>query len=150
MKINRVFFPFHNDEDIKAMEMVPKINPNVINLCIGPTSECDVISPVDEVTGNRTNVLTKIVDPMLSPLERERLLASLQRMPTSKRNSLSDEELIGMLPSRYNSTLTDNEKYADYIRTMIDDDISSSDEPTDVRTDEPTNALSGSGNNGDN
>ena len=143
MKLNRVYFPFHSDEEIELMQKIAYRNPNVPNVCVVPTQECDVIAPVDEVTGNRTNVLTKIVDPNLSSLERDRLIGSLQRIPASKRTSLSDDELICMLPSRYNSTLTDNEKYADYISEMIDNEFNTStDEPSNDppggSTDEPT------------
>lgn len=126
MSFNRVFHPFLSDDDIKVIEQVIKRDKNVVNLCLMPTQECDVICPVDEVTGNRTNRLTKLNDPTLSPLERDRIMSTLQQMPTAKRNNLSDDELISMLPSRYNSTLVDNAKYAAYLRDEIDN-MSSSD-----------------------
>lgn len=95
--------------------------------CSGPAlnekanEECDVLCPYDDVLKDRPNVLTKVMDPNTNPLERERLMATLQRMPASKRNNLSDEELIMMLPSRYNQTMTDEAAFVEHLSNVVDE-----------------------------
>lgn len=79
----------------------------------------DVISPVDAVTGNRENPITKLLSGSVSLLEKERILATLQEIPSSSRNDMSDEDLVALLPSRYHNTLTDFDfvgmKYQEFI-----------------------------------
>lgn len=82
--------------------------------------------PVDPVTGNPDNMVDKLLSPDVSSMEKERILSFMQKMPASKRNNLSDQELMDMLPSRYNSTLTDIDKVRDFfeneIYTQLDDE----------------------------
>lgn len=84
----------------------------------------DVISPVDAVTGNRENPITKLLSGSVSMLEKERILATLQQIPTSSRNDMSDEDLVALLPSRYHNTLTDYDfvgmKYKEFIDGVND------------------------------
>lgn len=86
----------------------------------------DVLFPVDPVTGNPDNMVDKLLSPDVSSMEKERILSFMQKMPASKRNNLSDQELMDMLPSRYNSTLTDIDKVRDFfeneIYTQLDDE----------------------------
>ena len=116
-----IFFPRLTDEQLKVM------SKEVPYQCTGPAlndkanEECDVICPYDEVLKERPNVLNKVMDPNINPLERERLMSTLQRMPASKRNNLTDEELVNMLPSRYNQTLTDEEAFAEHLSNVVDD-----------------------------
>ena len=55
----------------------------------------------------------------VSLLEKERILSTLQQIPSSSRNDMSDEDLVALLPSRYHNTLTDFDfvgmKYQDFI-----------------------------------
>lgn len=75
--------------------------------------------PVNPVTGNPDNMIDKLITPGVSELEKQRILSFMQRMPKSKRNNLSDDDLIAMLPSRYNSTLTDLDKVRDFFENEI-------------------------------
>ncbi len=129
-----VYFPFMTANQLDVMQKA--VDYNIVDsrppLNAQCEIECDVLAPVDEVTGHRQNPITKIMDPMTNPLERDRLASSLQRVPTSPRNRLSDDDLMSTLPSRYNQTLTDNEAFANHLVGVID-----SDKPGTVVTDEP-------------
>jgi len=85
----------------------------------------DGICPPDPVTGLRLDAVTALLRPGLSSLERDKFAAMLQEIPASKRSNLSDEELISMLPSRYNSTLTDIDKVRDYYKSYLDEMVDS-------------------------
>lgn len=64
-------------------------------------------------------MVDKLISPGVSDLEKQRILSFMQKMPKSKRNNLSDDDLIAMLPSRYNSTLTDLDKVRDFFENEI-------------------------------
>lgn len=115
----RVFFPRLSEEQLQCMSTKPKkvTNPD-LSQDINKLS--DVLFPISEVTGNPENLIDKVMNPNTSELERNRALSFLQRIPPSKRNNLSDEDLMNLLPSRYNSTLTDIDKVRDYIQTELD------------------------------
>ena len=67
-------------------------------------------------------------------LEKERILSTLQQIPSSSRNDMSDEDLVALLPSRYHNTLTDYDfvgmKYKEFIDGV--NDAQPVDNPIDV------------------
>ena len=120
-----VFFPnFSQDQKTVALQVseLPQ-NPS---LCEDINKLADVLFPVDPVTGNPDNMVDKLISPNVSSMEKERILSFMQKIPASKRNNLSDKELMDMLPSRYNNTLTDIDKVRDFfeneIYTNLDDE----------------------------
>lgn len=116
-----IYFPHLSDEQLAVMSCKADYISTGLYLNEKANEESDVLCPYDEVEKRRSNVLTKVMDPNVNPLERERLMASLQRIPASKRNNLSDEDKIRMLPSRYNQTMTDDDKYANYMSDVVED-----------------------------
>lgn len=116
-----IFFPFADERTVEAIDNVPVRDfSKMPDLSLLPTQEADASNPLNEVTGLRDSQLTRVFDPDLSPLEKQRIMSSLQRMPTAKRNNLSDKDLIALLPSRYNTAMIDDAKYAEYLRGMVD------------------------------
>lgn len=113
-----VFFPNLSQEQKTAALQVtqPPTNPS---LCEDINKLADVLFPVDPVTGNPDNMVDKLISPNVSSMEKERILSFMQKMPASKRNNLSDQELMNMLPSRYNTTLTDIDKVRDFFENEI-------------------------------
>ena len=95
-------------------------------MCEDINKLADVLFPVDPTTGNPDNMVDKLISPNVSAMEKERILSFMQKIPASKRNNLSDKELMDMLPSRYNNTLTDIDKVRDFfeneIYTNLDDE----------------------------
>lgn len=67
----------------------------------------DVVAPIDAVTGNRENPITKLLSGSVTLAEKERIMSMLQEIPATSRNDVSDEDLAALLPSRYHNTLTD-------------------------------------------
>lgn len=134
----KIFFPHLNDDELELMSKeAPYVSSGPPYLNDNANEECDVLCPYDDVEKRRPNVLTKVMDPNINPLERERLMSSLQRLPASKRNNLSDDELVMMTPSRYNQTLTDDALYAEHLSNVVDeysdeDNNSSSDKSVKV------------------
>lgn len=120
-----VFMPnLSQEQKITALQVsAPPQNPS---LCEEINKIADAVFPVDPVTGNPDNMVDKLISPNVNSMEKERILSFMQKMPASKRNNLSDQELMDMLPSRYNSTLTDIDKVRDFfeneIYTQLDDE----------------------------
>lgn len=120
-----VFMPNLTQEQKSVALRVPQLPQNP-SLSEDINKLSDVLFPVDPVTGNPDNMVDKLLSPDVSSMEKERILSFMQKMPTSKRNNLSDKELMDMLPSRYNSTLTDIDKvrvfFENEIYTQLDDE----------------------------
>lgn len=120
-----VFMPNLSQEQKIVVLQVPAL-PDNPSLCEEINKIADAIFPIDPVTGNPDNMVDKLISPNVSSMEKERILSFMQKIPASKRNNLSDQELMYMLPSRYNSTLTDIDKVRDFfekeIYTQLDDE----------------------------
>lgn len=113
-----VFMPNLTQEQKSVALRVPQLPQNP-SLSEDNNKLSDVLFPVDPVTGNPDNMVDKLLSPDVSSMEKERILSFMQKMPASKRNNLSDQELMDMLPSRYNSTLTDIDKVRDFFENEI-------------------------------
>ena len=128
-------FSYLSDRDKSDLLSLPG-TPNNPELNTEIKEVIDVISPVDAVTGNRENPITKLLSGSVSLLEKERILSTLQEIPSSSRNDMSDEDLVALLPSRYHNTLTDFDfvgmKYQEFI-----DGVNAS-QPVDNGTDANT------------
>lgn len=113
-----IVFDYMSDQDKSDLLFVPGVPTNP-ELNSEIKEVIDVIAPVDAVTGNRENPITKLLSGSVSLLEKERILATLQQIPSSSRNDMSDEDLAALLPSRYHNTLTDFDfvgmKYQEFI-----------------------------------
>ena len=113
-----IVFSYLSDRDKSDLLSLPG-TPNNPELNTEIKEVIDVISPVDAVTGNRENPITKLLSGSVSLLEKERILSTLQEIPSSSRNDMSDEDLVALLPSRYHNTLTDFDfvgmKYQEFI-----------------------------------
>ena len=120
-----VFFPNLSQEQKTVALQVSELPLNP-SLCEDINKLADVLFPVDPTTGNPDNMVDKLISPNVSAMEKERILSFMQKIPASKRNNLSDKELMDMLPSRYNNTLTDIDKVRDFfeneIYTNLDDE----------------------------
>ncbi len=113
-----VYLPNLTQEQKVVALQVPELPKNP-SLCEDINKLADVLFPVDPVTGNPDNMVDKLISPNVNPMEKERILSFMQKMPASKRNNLSDKDLMDMLPSRYNSTLTDIDKVRDFFENEI-------------------------------
>lgn len=113
-----VFFP-HLTESQKVVCVAQSQKPNNPSLCDEINKLSSSLFPVNPVTGNPDNMIDKLITPGVSELEKQRILSFMQKMPSSKRNNLSDADLVSMLPSRYNSTLTDLDKVRDFFENEI-------------------------------
>ena len=130
-----IVFSYMSDRDKSDLLSLPG-TPDNPELNTEIKEVIDVISPVDAFTGNRENPITKLLSGSVSLLEKERILSTLQEIPSSSRNDMSDEDLVALLPSRYHNTLTDFDfvgmKYQEFI-----DGVNASqpvDNGTDVNT----------------
>ncbi len=113
-----VFFPNFSQEQKTVTLQVSELPQNP-SLCQDINKLADVLFPVDPVTGNPDNMVDKLISSNVSAMEKERILSFMQKIPASKRNNLSDKELMDMLPSRYNNTLTDIDKVRDFFENEI-------------------------------
>lgn len=127
MDILNVYFPHFTDEQLQQAVVVATPNLDLPPLNSDITALVDVFFQVDPLTGNIDNPVNKLLSSTLSPLERDKIMAFLQPLPRSQRHNLSDEDLITMLPSRYNSTLTDMDAVRDFFENNILNEVDAKD-----------------------
>ena len=104
-------------EDLKVMEETPKANEDLPEFNQEINEVVSTLFPPDEVTGNPTNAVSKLLSPNVSAMEKEKYASTMQAMPKSEKDNrqVDDETLIAMTPSRYNSTNVDNEHFGNYV-----------------------------------
>lgn len=112
-----IFFPYMSAEEIKVMEETPKANEDLPEFNHEINEVVSTLFPPDEVTGNPTNAVSKLLSPNVSAMEKEKYASTMQAMPKSERDNrnVDDATLIAMTPSRYNSTNVDNEHFGNYV-----------------------------------
>lgn len=134
MDTSRFFLTHLNDEEFgltqeKAVDTKqPVLNSEIQEII-------DIVAPVNPVTRTRENDVSMLLSQNISSIEKQAILSRMQQVPPSQRHNLSDDDLLDMLPSRYNSTLVD----ADAVRQYFEENIlpvSDSGEP--VEPTEPT------------
>lgn len=104
-------------EELKVMEETPKANEDLPEFNHEINEVVSTLFPPDEVTGNPTNAVSKLLSPNVSAMEKEKYASTMQAMPKSEKDNreLDDATLIAMTPSRYNSTNVDNEHFGNYV-----------------------------------
>lgn len=104
-------------EQLKVMEETPKANEDLPEFNKEINEVVSTLFPADEVTGNPTNAVSKLLSPNVSALEKEKYASTMQAMPKSEKDNrnVDDATLISMTPSRYNSTNVDNEHFGNYV-----------------------------------
>lgn len=112
-----IFFPYMSAEQLKVMEETPKANEDLPEFNQEINEVVSTLFPPDEVTGNPTNAVSKLLSPNVSAMEKEKYASTMQAMPKSERDNrqVDDATLIAMTPSRYNSTNVDNEHFGNYV-----------------------------------
>ena len=101
------------EEQYKAQLAPSTFNQSLPKLNAEIESIIDSVAPISEVTGNRVNDVDRLLDPNVSPMEKEAVLSRMQRVPMESRKNVSDKDLVRTVSSRYNSTLTDVDKVKD-------------------------------------
>ena len=112
-----IFFPYMSAEQLKVMEETPKANEDLPEFNHEINEVVSTLFPPDEVTGNPTNAVSKLLSPNVSAMEKEKYASTMQAMPKSEKDNreVDDATLIAMTPSRYNSTNVDNEHFGNYV-----------------------------------
>ena len=112
-----IFFPYMSAEQLKVMEETPKANEDLPEFNQEINEVVSTLFPPDEVTGNPTNAVRKLLSPNVSAMEKEKYASTMQAMPKSEKDNrqVDDATLIAMTPSRYNSTNVDNEHFGNYV-----------------------------------
>lgn len=131
-----IFFPELEKEHIEIWQQVAEPNKDLPNLSEEIERLQDSLYPVDEITGNRFNDISKLLSSTVSPMEKEKILANMQKMPASKRSNLSDDDLIRMLPSRRNLTLVDADGVREYFEEEILPNLESAEQSAEQGTEE--------------
>ena len=106
-----------SSEQLKVMEETPKANEDLPEFNHEINEVVSTLFPPDEVTGNPTNAVSKLLSPNVSAMEKEKYASTMQAMPKSEKDNrqVDDATLIAMTPSRYNSTNVDNEHFGNYV-----------------------------------
>lgn len=139
MDTSRFFLTHLNDDEFgltqeKAVDTKqPVLNSEIQEII-------DIVAPVNPVTRTRENDVSMLLSQNISSIEKQAILSRMSQVPPSQRHNLSDEDLLDMLPSRYNSTLVDADAVRQYFEENIlpDSDSGEPVEPTEPTDPSPT------------
>lgn len=137
MDSSRFFLTHLNDDEFgltqeKAVDTKqPVLNSEIQEII-------DVVAPVNPITGTRENDVSMLLSQNISSIEKQAILSRMQQVPPSQRHNLSDDDLLDMLPSRYNSTLVDADAVRQYFEQNI---LPDSDSGEPVEPTEPTEPI---------
>lgn len=133
MNYLNIFFPYMSAEELKVMEETPKANEDLPEFNHEINEVVSTLFPPDEVTGNPTNAVSKLLSPNVSAMEKEKYASTMQAMPKSEKDNrqVDDATLISMTPSRYNSTNVDNEHFGNYVAGKL---VENANEVTDTNS----------------
>lgn len=83
--------------------------------------ELNALYPIDPRTGLETTDISKLTDPTLSYIEKERMMNALQSMQGSYLpDGLSDDEIMSLVPPRYfTNDQVDVQAWRDYLGKEI-------------------------------
>lgn len=109
-------------DELSVMYGKIELKVNTPNLSENAQKEIECYAPVNPVTGLRDNILSRL-DSDINESEKAIILSSLQKMPSSQRSNLSDEDMVQLLPSRYNSTNVDFDAVRGYMNNLVQHDI---------------------------
>ena len=139
MDTSRFFLTHLNDDEfVLTQEKAVDTKQPVLNSEIQEI--IDIVAPVNPITGTRENDVSMLLSQNISSIEKQAILSRMQQVPPSQRHNLSDEDLLDMLPSRYNSTLVDADAVRQYFEENIlpDSDSGEPVEPTEPTDPSPT------------
>lgn len=81
-----------------------------------------LMSPVNPLTGFRDDTLTRLMSPNTSTKEREFILNNLSHLKGyDSPSSLTVQDILDVLPSRYIQDPVEISRYEEYIKSMLDD-----------------------------
>lgn len=128
-----IFFPYMTEEQLKVMAETPKANEDLPEFNHEINEVVSTLFPPDEVTGNPTNAVSKLLSPNVSAMEKEKYASTMQEMPKSEKDNrqVDDATLIAMTPSRYNSTNVDNEHFGNYVAGKL---VENANEATEINS----------------
>lgn len=81
-----------------------------------------IMSPVNPLTGFRDDTLTRLMSPVTPIKEREFILNNLSHLKGyDSPASLTVQDILEVLPSRYIQDPVEISRYEEYIKSMLDD-----------------------------
>ncbi|WP_277265427.1 hypothetical protein [Prevotella corporis] len=81
-----------------------------------------LMSPVNPLTGFRDDTLTRLMSPNIPTKEREFILNNLSHLKGyDSPASLTVQDILEVLPSRYIQDPVEISRYEEYIKSMLDD-----------------------------
>lgn len=107
------------------------------------------VYPVDEMTGLPLSDAGKIADPYLTAHEREKVMSRLTGLSDGKGtylpSSLSDDDVLDLVPPRYVQDAVDVQKWRNYLADQVlpfmSDDVAEAVTPDSEATEESTETI---------
>ena len=131
----------YSADELSAMYDKIELKVATPNLSDNAQKEIECYAPVNPVTGLRDNILSRL-ESDINESEKAIILSSLQKMPSSQRSNLSDEDMIQLLPSRYNCSNVDFDAVRGYMNNLVQYDIAQAEQDQENNSGSDNNAGS--------
>ncbi|WP_274289159.1 hypothetical protein [Prevotella corporis] len=114
---------YGNQSCIVSINLYPtSVNSIPTGESIVDDSLVSLMSPVNPLTGFRDDTLTRLMSPVTPIKEREFILNNLSHLKGyDSLASLTVQDILEVLPSRYIQDPVEISRYEEYIKSMLDD-----------------------------
>lgn len=114
---------YGNQSCIVSINLYPtSVNSIPTGESIVDDSLVSLMSPVNPLTGFRDDTLTRLMSPVTPIKEREFILNNLAHLKGyNSPASLTVQDILEVLPSRYIQDPVEISRYEEYIKSMLDD-----------------------------
>lgn len=114
---------YGNQSCIVSINLYPtSVNSIPTGESIIDDSLVSLMSPVNPLTGFRDDTLTRLMSPNTPTKEREFILNNLAHLKGyDSPSSLTVQDILDVLPSRYIQDPVDISRYEDFVKSMLDD-----------------------------
>lgn len=114
---------YGNQSCIVSINLYPtSVNSIPTGESIVDDSLVSLMSPVNPLTGFRDDTLTRLMSPNTPTKEREFILNNLAHLKGyDSPSSLTVQDILDVLPSRYIQDPVEISRYEDFVKSMLDD-----------------------------
>lgn len=145
---------YGNQSCIVSINLYPtSVNSIPTGESIVDDSLVSLMSPVNPLTGFRDDTLTRLMSPNTPTKEREFILNNLAHLKGyDSPSSLTVQDILDVLPSRYIQDPVEISRYEDFVKSMLDDLKQSkevSDNPTSQSDDSSSDPVPNSSESSD-
>lgn len=114
---------------IKRFDYSSFSSPQIVG--VGMINQVIEMPEVNPLTNLPISDFSLLLDPQISVLQKQNILARYSGLPKVSFDGLSESDKLTLLMSRYCGTLSERSKFQSYLKSIIDSDQPSEEQPSE-------------------